>query len=76
MFIGFAAGSQNRKTKVGFLTEKENLQNDSESLAAFKFLKSDKYFEVKLITFDQIKIHPDILRNIDVLWFHKSDTTV
>ncbi|MCL5028723.1 MAG: GH116 family glycosyl hydrolase [Bacteroidetes bacterium] len=75
MFIGFAAGSQNRKIKVGFLTEKENLQTDSESLAAFSFLKANKNFEVRLIPFDQIKVHPDILKNVDVLWFHKSDTT-
>ncbi len=69
------SSNQKRKITIGFLTSKNNWKNNSELLAAFKFLKSDKNFQVKQISFDQIKNHPQILNKINVLWFHRPDST-
>lgn len=72
---GLTMGSQNSKIKVGFLYSKDNIQNDSELTAAYEFLKSNTNFEVKLISFEQVKDNPEVLNGLKVLWFHKPDTS-
>ncbi len=58
--------------KIGFLTGKDN---SGESEAAYKYLVSEKNFETEKITIDQVINDPDILHSVNVLWYHRPDSS-
>ena len=59
---------------VGFLSNQENFRNNPEQDSAFLYLRNEKLFTVKEITFKEISDSPEILKDFNVIWFHKPDT--
>ncbi|MCX6249997.1 MAG: GH116 family glycosyl hydrolase [Bacteroidetes bacterium] len=60
---------------VGFLTDKPYEKAGQESRAAFDFLHSFGGISASVVTFRDVKSHPNQLDGFQVLWFHRSDTT-
>ncbi|MCL5029282.1 MAG: GH116 family glycosyl hydrolase [Bacteroidetes bacterium] len=71
----FLHGASGIKVNVAFINTHQQLKNDSEVQAAIKFLRSDKIFNVNIISFDKLKKNPSVLKDIDVLWFHRPDSS-
>ena len=46
-----------------------------EEKAAIEFLKQNEQLSLKAFTFDQLSETTQILDGIDVLWFHRVDTS-
>ena len=74
-FVTINAAS-NKKVEVGFLNTQQQIKNDHEVQAALKFLRSDKNFNVKVISFEDLIKQPSVLKGIDVVWYHRSDSSV
>ena len=62
------------QVKIGFLSNQKSFRNNTELDSAFVYLRNDKSFIIKEITFKEVAESPGILGNFDVLWFHKPDT--
>ncbi len=62
------------KTKIGFLSDRESSKLTAEQKAAYDFLKSQKEYDVKLVTFSQLKKGSAPLKNLNALWFHQVDS--
>jgi glycogen debranching enzyme len=68
----FAGNQYEQIIKVGFLTSN---RNSAEEEAAYQFLLSKKDFQTTKITIDQVINDPDILKSINVLWYHRPDSS-
>ncbi|MBU2444387.1 MAG: DUF4960 domain-containing protein, partial [Bacteroidetes bacterium] len=64
-----------KKLKVGFLSSELSRKNDHEISAAFKFLKENAQYDVKEFSFSQLKKNPKLLNHIDVVWYHRPDSS-
>ncbi len=62
----------NQNIRIGFITGKNN---SSEVEATYKFLISEKDYQTSKITIEQIKNDPGILKSINVLWYHRPDSS-
>ncbi len=69
-----SAAAMNKKITVGFLSVSENLSGP-EQKAAYEFLEKNKEYKVEIITFSRLKDNPGLLNGVNVLWFHKPDST-
>ncbi|MCX6150917.1 MAG: GH116 family glycosyl hydrolase [Ignavibacteriales bacterium] len=74
IFLVLTAAAQTKIVRTAFLSVQEEKLLTPELKAAYDFLKSNKEFQTKLITFTQLKNNPSLLKNLDVVWYHKSDT--
>jgi glycogen debranching enzyme len=48
---------------------------DTERAAALEFIQSLKHYTVSHTTFHELKKHPKQVRNVDLIWFHRPDTS-
>ena len=60
---------------IGFLSLNPYSESGSEIKAAYDFLTSVRNFNCGYITFTELRKHPDILNQFDLLWFHRPDST-
>ncbi len=63
---------EGQKLKVGFLTGETS---SIEAEAAFNFLLSQKDIQATRITLEQVINDPGILKGVNVLWYHRSDSS-
>ena len=50
------------------------LQEDKELTAAFEFVQSLEGYSVDYSSFRELRKHPKLLREADLVWLHRSDT--
>ena len=62
------------QVKVGFLSDQKKFRSNSEQDSAFYYLRNEKSFTVREITFKEVSDSPEILNNFNVIWFLKPDT--
>ncbi len=77
LLIGGCVNMENfaqSKTKIAFLSDRETSKLTTEQKAAYDFLKSQKDYDVKLVTFSQLKKGGAPIKNTDALWFHQTDS--
>ena len=60
---------------VGLIHNEIIGQMTDEEKAAIEFLKQNEQLSLKAFTFDQLSETTQILDGIDVLWFHRVDTS-
>ncbi len=63
-----------KKNRIGFLTH-EKIDNQKEIRAAYSFLRDNKSYDSKKISFKEIAQNKDILSHFDLVWFHYPDTS-
>jgi len=61
-----------RIIKIGFIITKNNTE---EVEAAYKFLSADKNYRTSEITIEQVINDPKILNTLNVLWYHRPDSS-
>ena len=61
--------------RVGYLSLKPYSESGPEIQAAYNFLKENEKVRYEFITFPELKKHPSILKNFDMIWYHRPDTT-
>lgn len=64
-----------KKLKVGFLSLGTSGKNDHEISAVVRFLKENAQYDVKEFSFPQLKKNPKLLNHIDVVWYHRPDSS-
>ena len=64
-----------QKITVGFIYHDINGDLKDEKKAAIEFIKQNKNLSPKTFTFEQLSKTNEILDGIDVLWFHRVDTS-
>ena len=62
-------------TNIGFLSLNSYSESGSEIRATYDFLKGVKTIHSEYITFAELRKHPGILDQFDILWFHRPDST-
>ncbi len=67
--------ASNKKVQIGFLNTRQQIKNNLEVKSALKFLRSNKNFDVKVISFDELKKQPSVLQGIDAVWYHRPDSS-
>ena len=74
-FLSCENRTRSKKITVGLIHNEIIGQMADEEKAAIEFLKQNEKLSLKAFTFDQLSETTQILDGIDVLWFHRVDTS-
>lgn len=70
----YAFASQ-KKIKVGFLSSEPSGKNDYEISAAVRFLKGNVQYDVKEVSFSDLKKNLKLLNSFNLIWYHRPDSS-
>jgi glycogen debranching enzyme len=60
---------------IAFIARNADPATDPELKAAYEFLSKLRSCRSSVVTFDEIRKHPGILKNYKIAWYHRPDTT-